>query len=114
MFDMIIQGGTVIDGARTARPLHTDVGVRDGRIAALGDLSQAETHERIAAAERWVTPGFIDAHSHSDTYLLLEPDAPSKVTQGITTEIVGQCGGSGVPALNDLCLASDWATMVYP
>ena len=114
MFDMIIQGGTVIDGSRNAQPIHADVGIRGGRIAAVGDLAHAEAHECIAANGRWVTPGFIDAHSHSDTYLLLEPDAPSKVTQGITTEIVGQCGGSGVPALNDLCLASDWATMVYP
>lgn len=114
MFDLIIQDGTVIDGTRQAQPTRTDVGVRDGHIAALGDLAHADAHERIDATGRWVTPGFIDAHSHSDTYLLLEPDAPSKVTQGITTEVVGQCGGSGVPALNDLCLASDWATMVYP
>ncbi len=114
MFDLILVGGTVIDGTRGARPVRTDVGVNGGRITAVCDLGAAEAVECIDATGCLVTPGFIDAHSHSDTYLLLEPDAPSKVAQGITTEVVGQCGGSGVPALDDICLASDWAGRVYP
>jgi N-acyl-D-amino-acid deacylase len=114
MFDLILAGGTVIDGTRGARPVRADVGVSRSRITAVCDLGAAEAVERIDATGCLVTPGFIDAHSHSDTYLLLEPDAPSKVAQGITTEVVGQCGGSGVPALDDICLASDWAGMVYP
>ncbi len=114
MFELILAGGTVLDGTRGARPLRADVGVRGGRIAAVGDLATAEAAARIEAAGCLVTPGFIDAHSHSDAYLLLEPDAPSKLSQGITTEVVGQCGGSAAPALHDLCLASDWAAMVYP
>lgn len=114
MFDLVIGGGTVVDGTRAAQPRRADVGIRGDRIDAVGDLARADARARIDAAGHWVTPGFIDAHSHSDTYLLLEPDAPSKVAQGITTEIVGQCGGSGVPALGDLALASDWAAMVYP
>ena len=100
MFDLILVGGTVIDGTRGARPVRTDVGVNGGRITAVCDLGAAEAVECIDATGCLVTPGFIDAHSHSDTYLLLEPDAPSKVAQGITTEVVGQCGGSGVPALS--------------
>ncbi|MBM4164357.1 MAG: D-aminoacylase [Lentisphaerae bacterium] len=114
MFDLILAGGTVIDGTCGARPVRADVGVHRGRITAVCDLRAVEARERIDATACWVTPGFIDAHSHSDTYLLLEPDAPSKVSQGITTEVVGQCGGSGVPALDDQCLASDWAAMIYP
>jgi len=114
MFDLILAGGTVLDGTRSARPLRADVGVRGGRIAAIGDLGAAGAAERIEAAGCLVTPGFIDAHSHSDAYLLLEPDAPSKVSQGITTEIVGQCGGSAVPAPDDRALPSDWAAHVYP
>ena len=53
-----------------------------------------------------VSPGFIDAHTHSDAYLVIEPDAPSKVTQGITTEINGQCGGSVAPRYGEARLAA--------
>lgn len=114
MFDLVIFGGTVVDGTRDAQPRRADVGICGDRIDGVGDLARVDARTRIDATGHWVTPGFIDAHSHSDTYLLLEPDAPSKLAQGITTEIVGQCGGSGVPALSDQALASDWATMVYP
>ena len=114
MFDLLISGGIVVDGSGEAVPQRCDIGVVSGKITAMGDLCGAAARRRIEAAGAWVTPGFIDAHSHSDTYLLLEPDAPSKISQGITTEIVGQCGGSGVPALCEVSLASDWASMVYP
>ena len=59
-----------------------------------------------------VSPGFIDAHTHSDAYLVIEPDAPSKVTQGITTEINGQCGGSVAPRYGEARLSSDWAALL--
>ena len=61
-----------------------------------------------------MTPGFIDSHAHSDAYLLIEPDAPSKLSQGITTEINGQCGGSVAPRYGAARLSSDWASMTYP
>ena len=59
-----------------------------------------------------VSPGFIDAHAHSDAYLVLEPDAPSKISQGITTEINGQCGGSVAPRYGEARLSSDWAALL--
>ena len=61
-----------------------------------------------------VSPGFIDAHAHSDAYLVLEPDAPSKISQGITTEINGQCGGSVAPRYGEARLSGDWATLLGP
>lgn len=59
-----------------------------------------------------VSPGFIDAHAHSDAYLILEPDAPSKISQGITTEINGQCGGSVAPRYGEARLSGDWSTLL--
>ena len=100
MFDLIIQNGNVIDG--TGKPAQRiDIGITGDRITALDDLSAAEAKAVIHAQGLTVTPGFIDAHAHSDTYLLIEPDAPSKLSQGITTEINGQCGGSAAPRLGN-------------
>ena len=113
MFDILIAGGTLVDGTGAAAHV-ADVGVRQDRIAAIGDLSEAEAARRIDAAGWVVAPGFIDAHAHSDAYLLLEPDAPSKLAQGITTEINGQCGGSAAPRLGRARLSSDWASHAYP
>ena len=113
MFDLLITGGSLVDGTGTAARV-ADVGVRQDRIAAVGDLAAAEAERRIDAAGLVVAPGFIDAHAHSDAYLLLEPDAPSKLAQGITTEINGQCGGSAVPRLGQARLSSDWASQTYP
>ncbi|MCR5413104.1 MAG: amidohydrolase family protein [Kiritimatiellae bacterium] len=59
-----------------------------------------------------VSPGFIDAHTHSDAYLVIEPGAPSKISQGITTEINGQCGGSVAPRYGEARLSSDWAALL--
>ena len=66
----------------------------------------------VDAAGCMVTPGFIDAHSHSDAYLVIEPDAPSKLSQGITTEINGQCGGSVAPRYGEARLSGDWASIL--
>lgn len=113
MYDFIIQNGQVIDGSGSPVYL-TDIAIANDRIVAMGDLSFAQAREIIDAKDQLVTPGFIDAHAHSDTYLLIEPDAPSKLTQGITTEINGQCGGSSAPRLGRAQLPSDWASRVYP
>ena len=112
-FDLIIRAGNVVDGTGAAAS-RADVGIAGDRIAAIGDLAGATARREIDAAGRVVAPGFIDAHSHSDAYLLLEPDAPSKLAQGITTEVNGQCGGSGVPRLGQARLSSDWASQTYP
>ncbi len=112
-FDLIIRNGRVVDGTGAPeRP--ADVGVAADRIVAVGDLSDATAVREIVAEGRVVAPGFIDAHAHSDAYLLLEPEAPSKLAQGITTEVNGQCGGSAVPRLGQARLSSDWASQVYP
>jgi N-acyl-D-amino-acid deacylase len=96
VFDLVVLGGTVVDGTG-ARGRRTDVGIAGGRISALGDLVAADTRDRIDAAGRIVAPGFVDVHSHSDLTLLSAPSAPSKIHQGITTEVNGNCGMGGVP-----------------
>lgn len=113
IFDLLIRGGRVVDGTGAAARV-ADVGVTGDRIADVGDLEAASASRVIDAAGLVVAPGFIDAHSHSDTYLLLEPCAPSKLSQGVTTEVNGQCGGSGVPRLGRARLSSDWASQTYP
>ncbi|MDD2598874.1 MAG: amidohydrolase family protein [Kiritimatiellae bacterium] len=114
MFDLIIANGIVVDGSGNPA-FKADIGIEGERIVACErSLADAEALRRIDADGLTVTPGFIDAHSHSDTYLLLEPDAPSKLSQGITTEINGQCGGSAVPRLGPARLPSDWNSQFYP
>jgi N-acyl-D-amino-acid deacylase len=88
-FDILIRGGTVYDG--TGAPGRVaDVGVKDGRIAAIGALEPSG--REIDATGLAVTPGFIDIHSHSDYTLLMDPRAVSAIHQGVTTEVVGNCG----------------------
>jgi N-acyl-D-amino-acid deacylase len=91
IFDLLICGGTLVDGTGAAA-LRADIGIRGDRIAEIGDLSRASAGRRLNAVDRIVCPGFIDAHSHSDLSLLSDGRALSKVHQGVTTEIVGNCG----------------------
>lgn len=95
-FDLLIRGGTVIDGTNAPRHLG-DVGVTHGRVEAIGDLSQAAAANVVSAVGKIVAPGFIDIHTHSDTSLLTYPEADSRVRQGITTEVVGNCSYSPFP-----------------
>lgn len=96
-FDLLVTGGTLIDGTG-ARRHRADVGVAAGRIVALGDLgAQAAGSERIDATGLIVAPGWVDLHSHSDLTLLSDGRARSKVAQGVTTEVNGNCGMGGVP-----------------
>jgi N-acyl-D-amino-acid deacylase len=113
MLSLKIVEGLVLDGTGTAA-CRTDIGITGDRITAIGDLQAAEAQETIRAAGKMVCPGFIDTHSHSDAYLLIEPTAPSKVYQGITTEVVGNCGASAAPCLGEAHLASDWQLHTYP
>src|SRR6202790_4169088 len=88
-FDLIIAGGHVIDG--TGSPWYTaDVGIRHGRIAAIGTLKSAAASRRIDAADLVVAPGFIDMLGQSEFTILVDPRLPSKIYQGITTEITGE------------------------
>src|SRR3954449_10063980 len=98
MDDLLIRGATVIDGTGGA-PRSVDVAVRDGRISAI-EARRTETAAReINGTGRVLTPGFIDIHTHSDFTLPLNPLAEAKIRQGVTTEVVGNCGFSVAPAL---------------
>jgi N-acyl-D-amino-acid deacylase len=112
MFDLKVINGMVLDG--TGSPaVRTDIGIVGDRITALGDLGKAEARKCLDAEARMVCPGFIDTHSHSDAYLLIEPSATSKVYQGVTTEVIGNCGASAAPRLGDARMPSDWQTHPY-
>src|SRR5512141_1307802 len=103
-FDLVIVNGHIIDG--TGSPWYSgDVGIRDGRIAAIGRLSDAPARQRIDARGRIVAPGFIDMLGQSEMTMLVEPRLPSKIFQGITTEVTGE-GGSAGP-LNDQIIKAD-------
>jgi N-acyl-D-amino-acid deacylase len=95
-FDLVVRGGTVLDG--TGGPaFRADVGVRGGTIAALGDISPDRASSVVEATGLHVSPGFIDIHTHSDPDVLAYPGADSRVRQGVTTELAGNCGASAAP-----------------
>ena len=96
MFDVIILGGSVVDGTGVAA-YRADVGIGGETIREIGDLSQAEARRVINAAGLTVAPGFIDTHAHSDGVLLTDPQHADGLRQGITTEILGQDGLSYAP-----------------
>ena len=96
MYDLLLRGGCVIDGTGKAR-CRADVAVKDGLIADIGILHGAAAKETLDAEGLAVAPGFIDAHSHSDTSFLIDPSGASKLYQGVTTEITGNCGSSPFP-----------------
>ena len=101
-YDLIIRNGHIIDG--TGSPWYSvDIAIRDGRIAAIGDLSRSHAKQTIDAAGRVVAPGFIDMLGQSETTILVDPHVPSKIFQGITTEITGE--GDTVAPQNDSTLA---------
>jgi len=101
-FQLIIKNGRVLDGLGNA-PVKTDIGIKGDRITALGQLGEASADRIIDARDRYIAPGFIDIHTHTDTELLVNPKAESKVRQGVTTEVSGNCGSSPFP-LNDKML----------
>ena len=98
MEDLLIRGGQVIDGNGTPAR-RADVAIRNGRITAVGDCEDRQAQREIDASGQIVAPGFIDIHTHSDFTLPLNPLAESKVRQGVTTEVVGNCGYSTAPVL---------------
>jgi len=103
-YDLVIRNGHIVDG--TGSPwVSVDVAIRDGRIAAVGHLGDVPAKKTIDAAGRVVAPGFIDMLGQSELTILVEPRLPSKIYQGITTEVTGE-GGSIAP-VNDAILAAD-------
>jgi N-acyl-D-amino-acid deacylase len=95
-FDIVIEGGTVLDGMGSPAK-SVDVGIVGDRIGALGDLRNAERTETINARGKTVAPGLVDIHGHSDFSLIAGPAGTTKIEQGVTTEILGNCGMSAAP-----------------
>jgi dihydroorotase/N-acyl-D-amino-acid deacylase len=103
-FDLVVTNGHIIDG--TGSPWYSgDVGIRGGKIAAIGNLAAIPRQRTIDAAGKVVAPGFIDMLGQSELTILVDPRLPSKIYQGITSEITGE-GGSIAP-LNDAILQAD-------
>lgn len=103
-FDLLIRNAHIVDG--TGSPWYqADVGIRAGRIAAIGRLRDANAAKEIDASGRVAAPGFIDMLGQSDLTILVDPRLPSKIYQGITTEVTGE--GSSVAPLNDAIIRAD-------
>jgi len=100
MLDLIVEGARIFDGVSPV-PIATDLAVVGERIALIGDLGQRESVRRVQGGGLTLAPGFIDVHSHSDELWLVEPLCRSKIMQGVTTEIGGNCGSSVAPLLLD-------------
>jgi dihydroorotase/N-acyl-D-amino-acid deacylase len=103
-YDVVIQHGRIVDG--TGSPWYSgDIGIRQGRIAAIGNLNGAPAKRTIDARGMVVAPGFIDMLGQSELTILVNPHLPSKIYQGITTEITGE--GSSVAPVNAAILKAD-------
>lgn len=100
MLDLIIRGGLIADGTGKAA-YHADVGVKDGKIACIEPKITGEAAREIDAAGLVVSPGFLDIHSHSDGMPYADWLPESKLYQGVTFELVGNCGGSPVPVKHE-------------
>ena len=98
MLDILIQNGVVIEGTGK-QAFRADVAITAGRIAVVARDIQQDAKRTIEAQGLHVAPGFIDPHTHSDLTLLVNPRAESKIRQGVTTEVVGNCGFSPAPLL---------------
>lgn len=99
MYDILIKNGQIVDG--TGSPwFYGNVAVKDGKIAALGQVERP-AKEVIDADGKVVSPGFIDFHTHSDVTLLINPKAESKIRQGVTLEVTGHCGSSPAPLVGE-------------
>lgn len=98
MYDIIIEGGIIVDGTGQPR-FSADLGICGEKIVCIGKLNDAEAGRRISANGKVVAPGFIDIHAHSDMGAFFAPFVTNMVRQGVTTQVVGQCGYSLFPIL---------------
>jgi N-acyl-D-aspartate/D-glutamate deacylase len=108
-FDLLIRGGRIVDGTGNAA-YYGDVGIRQGRIAAMGRLSGKTATRTIDAADLTVAPGFIDIHNHSDNSIVTDGNAESMIRQGVTSMIFGE-GGSAAPSKRWKDLAAYFADL---
>lgn len=115
-YDLLISGGSVIDGGG-GPAVRADVAIGHGRIERVGDLGNAPAARRIDASGLVVAPGFIDIHNHSDFTILTEPKAESMIRQGVTTMVLGESRSAGPikPGVNDAAgsgdVKVDWTTL---
>src|SRR5215467_7810114 len=115
-FDILIAGGTVIDGSGSDRFVN-DVAIKDGRIVAIGRLPRSQAAQVIEAAGLVVAPGFIDVHTHAEN-IAERPAASNFVRMGVTTVVAGNCGTSALDvsaalaALRDEGIAINYATLI--
>jgi N-acyl-D-amino-acid deacylase len=121
LHSILVKNGTLINGTG-AKGVLMDLAIDGTKIAGIYKQSEAKASMVIDASGMVVCPGFIDIHSHSDIHLLSNPQAHSKIHQGVTTELVGNCGGSAAPLLgsartaladlaNELLVDLNWTTM---
>ena len=119
VYNLLIRGCQIIDGS-SAPAFKVDVGIKDGIIAAVGPREEAEANQVIDCSTAILCPGFIDIHSHSDFTILINPRAESKVRQGVTTDVIGNCGTSAAPLYGEKLgrvreqnkdLTIDWNTL---
>ena len=100
MFDVIVEGGTVVDGTGADRR-RADIAIQDGVIAAIGDLASQEARERIDATGLLVTPGWVDIHTHYDGQVTWDSELAPSSWHGVTTIVMGNCGVGFAPAHPD-------------
>lgn len=116
-FDLLIVGGELVDGTG-APPRRADVGVADGRIAAVGALKGREAKRTVDATGLCVAPGFVDVHAHADRVALRRPRATNFVSMGVTTLVTGNCGssvldvGEHLRALEEKGIGVNYATLI--
>ncbi|MGP9677149.1 N-acyl-D-amino-acid deacylase family protein [Halomonas sp. AOP27-A1-41] len=96
VYDVLIRNANVLDGAGTPH-FRADVAIQGERICAIGTMPYATATTVIDAQERYLAPGFIDVHTHDDTNVIRTPEMLPKLTQGVTTVVVGNCGISASP-----------------
>jgi N-acyl-D-amino-acid deacylase len=100
-FDVVIKGGTVIDGRRTPRR-SADIGIKDGRIAAIGELPTSDAERVLDASGLIVAPGFIDLHTHYDAQIFWDPYCSLSGWHGVTTVVTGNCGFGFAPVAPEM------------
>lgn len=106
MFDLVLKNGNIVDG--TGKETYkADIGIIDDKIIKIGQLDISNSKKIIDVSDKYVTPGFIDMHSHADCSAFLFPDCESYVRQGITTFVGGNCGDSNAP-LNNFWMRKFW------